>query len=280
MSENPAEETAYEGKKEEDMGFYKELFSAKSMIDGQDGGAVTAMLIAAMGKGMLDAAVVVQRKKGYSAEALIVENVEEIFAARGTTYLKVRTAARLQDFKLHAKKRIAVVCTPCNARVARRIQQVLKHNVPSKEIIVIGLFCMEAFNYAKLKVETQKILGIDIDDVERTQIRKGKFTAHIKGREFSCKIKDLSVAVEEGCHYCDDFSARFADISVGSAGSQIGYSTVIVRSDIGKSLLKEFEITKENAEKDEIVKLCKLKKDRALRNLAALRNKKDSKNDA
>lgn len=45
----------------------------------------------------------------------------------------------------------------------------------------------------------------------------------------------------EECEYCYDFAAEFADLSVGSIGSERGRSTVITRSDAGKELVKRAE---------------------------------------
>ena len=117
-----------------------------------------------------------------------------------------------------------------------------------------------------IKTMIASLKGVDIDKAEKTQIRKGKFTVHIDGKEYSCKVKDLNGAVEKACHYCDDFSAQLADISVGSVGSQIGYSTVIVRSEVAKKLLENLDVTKEAVDKEEIIKLSRLKKQRAKKN--------------
>jgi coenzyme F420-reducing hydrogenase beta subunit len=251
------------------LGVYSDMFSAKSGIDGQDGGMVTAMLISGLNSGALDSAIVVQRKKGYNAEAVIAKDIDEVKASKRTVYLKIRTTPKLRDLAEQGKKRIAVVCAPCEARAARKIRQTLKHNFPDADVTVVGLFCFEAFNYDKLKEETNRILGIDIDKAEKTQIHKGKFTVQLAEKEYTCKIGDLNKAVEKGCLFCDDFSARLADISVGSVGSRSGYSTVIVRSDKGKKLLENLEATKARADKDEIIKLSRIKKERAKRSFAA-----------
>ncbi len=251
------------GTKDENLGVYSDLFSAKSGIDGQDGGVATALLISGMKKGLFDSAIVVQRTRGYDAEAVIAESIQEIMAARGTKYLRVRTTPKLRELIDRGKKRIAIVGTPCEVRAARKIQQSLKRDAPDAEIVIIGLFCLENFSHDKLKEETKRLLGVDIDKAKKTQIRQGKFTVQLEGKEYSCRVKDLGKAVEKGCHYCSDFSAQFADISVGSAGSQNGYSTVIVRSDVGKKLLEGLDIAKAAAQKEEIMKLSKLKKERA-----------------
>ena len=272
QDETRIEQEFLKGTKDGNLGVYSELFSAKSGIDGQDGGIVTSLLIKGIKEGVFDSAIVVQRREGYNAEAVIAENSNEVMAARRTSYLRVRITPKLRELIEQGKKKIAIVCTPCEVRAARKIQQTLKRNSSDVEATIIGLFCLEAFNYGKLKEEIKRLLSVDIDKAEKTRVHKGKFTVHLEGKEYSCKIRDLSNAAEKGCHYCDDFTAKLADISVGSVGSQSGYSTVIVRSDAGKKLLEDLDIIKAGVEKEEIIKLSKFKKERAKKSFAALKN--------
>jgi coenzyme F420 hydrogenase subunit beta len=259
------------GIKDPDFGVYCDMFSAKSSFEGQDGGVVTALLVKGFEEGIFDGAVVVRRGEGYNAEAVVAANACEVLAASGTKYLRANVTQKLRELISQGKKRIAIVCTPCEAKVARKIQQTLKNEC---QITVIGLFCFEAFNKAKLKEELRTRLGIDLDKVEKTQIRHGKFTAFADGKEYSCKVKDLDGAAEKACSYCDDFTSRFADISVGSVGSKKGYSTVIVRSGVGKNLLKNFDAAKEAVDKEEVAGLSKFKMERAKKSSAALNTPK------
>lgn len=168
------------------------------------------------------------------------------------------------------KKKIALVGTACEVRAARKIQQIVMKEYPDVEITIIGLFCFEAFDYEKLKKETQRLLGVDLDKAEKTQIHKGKYIVQADGKEYACKVKDLNSAIEKGCAYCDDFTAKLADISVGSVGSPDGYSTVIVRSEKGKKLLKKLDLTKGDANTEEVTKLSIFKKKRATKNFAPI----------
>jgi coenzyme F420 hydrogenase subunit beta len=269
QDEAKIEQEFLKGTKNENLGVYCDIFSAKSGVDGQDGGIVTALLVKGIKEGIFDSAIVVQRKEGYNAESVVADNVNDVMAARGTKYLRVRVTPKLRELVDQGKKKIAIVCTPCEVRAARKIQQTLKRNSSNQELTILGLFCSEAFNYGKLKEEIKTRLGADIDKAEKTQIRKGKFIMHLKGKEYSCNVRDLDKAVEKGCHYCDDFSARLADISVGAVGSQNGYSTVIVRSEAGKKLLENLDIAKEEVDKEEIIKLSRLKKQRAEKSFAS-----------
>jgi coenzyme F420 hydrogenase subunit beta len=267
LDEAKIERQYLEGLKDPILGVYSNMFSAKSRFDGQDGGVVTAILVKGFEEHVFDAAIVVYLDEGYSAKVGIATNTEEVVAAAGTRYLRVNVTKKLHELISQDRKKIAIVCTPCEAKAARKIQQSLKNEC---EITVIGLFCFEAFNKTKLKDEIRTRLGIDIDKVEKTQICQGKFTAFVNGKEYSCKVNDLESATEKACHYCDDFISRFADVSVGSVGSKPGFSSVVVRSKIGMELVKNLDAVLEEVDKEEVVRLTKFKMKRAKKALAAL----------
>ncbi len=284
MSNNQAEKTQtskcqdealekqfLEEKKDEDLGVYCDLFSAKTTFEGQDGGVVSALLVKGFEEGLFDVAVIVRRGEGYSAKATVASSADEVLAAKGTRYLKVNVTKKLRELISQGKIHIAVVCTPCEAKAVRKIQQTFKGEC---EITIIGLFCFEAFNSARLKTETAVRLGIDLDKAQKTQIRHGKFSALVDGKEYSCKVKELDEAAEKICSYCNDFTSQLADVSVGSVGSRKGYSTVIVRSKVGEKLLKNFDAVKDAVDKEEIVRLSKFKCERAKKSLALLKSHK------
>ena len=264
--ESQIERQFLKGPKDEDLGVYYDMFSAKTAFEGQDGGVVTALLVKGFEEGLFDAAIVVRRMEGYSAEAAVAKNVEEVAAAKGTKYLRVNVTAKLRELISQGNKRIAVVCTPCEAKAVRKIQQPLPKDC---QVTVIGLFCFEAFNKAKLEEEIRNRLGVNVNNAQKTQVRQGKFRLWVDGKEQSCKVKDLDVAAEKACGFCDDFCSRFADVSVGSVGSKDGYSTVIVRSKVGENLAEKLCAQKESVDKSEVARLAKFKRERAKKSFAA-----------
>jgi coenzyme F420-reducing hydrogenase beta subunit/Na+-translocating ferredoxin:NAD+ oxidoreductase RnfD subunit len=251
------------GTKDENLGVYMDIDSAKSSIDGQDGGVATALLVSGIEKGMFDAAIVVKRTDGYWAEAVIAENVDEIMVAKGTKYIRVPMMSKLEELIAKGKRKIALVGTACQVRAARRIQQILLHEYADLELFIIGLFCFECFEYKKLKEETARLLDVDLDRAEKTLIQKGKYIVRVDGKDHSVKVEELSNAVEPRCFFCPDFTAEYSDISVGSVGSDEGYSTVIVRSDIGEKLFESLDLAKGKVNKEEVTELAILKKARA-----------------
>jgi coenzyme F420 hydrogenase subunit beta len=251
---------------DKDLGVYCDIFSAKSSIKGQDGGIATSLLVKGFEEGLFDSAIVVRRGKGYSAEAVVAENPSDVLAAKGTKYLKVNVTKKLRELISCGKKRIAIVCTPCEAKTSRKIQQTLNKDC---EITIIGLFCFEAFNSAKLKDEVKARFDVDLDKVEKTQVQHGKFVMYFDGKEISCKVEDLDVAAERACRFCNDFTSELSDISVGSVGSKKGYSTLIVRTKTGEKLLKNIDLSIEPVDKEEIIRLSKFKRSRAKKSLEA-----------
>jgi coenzyme F420 hydrogenase subunit beta len=251
--------------KQEDacLGVYLNLFSAKTPIEGQNGGVVTALLIKGLKESRFDTAIVVKRIQGYNAQAIVTNNYDEVLAAKGTKYLKVDVLSKLGELAEQGKRKIAITCTPCQARAAKQMEKKLKQRFPDLDITVFGLFCFEAFDAAKLKEEVKRVLNVDLDRAEQTEISKGKFIVYIEGQEFSCKIRELAPAAKKECHFCSDFTAQFADVSVGAVGSEKGFSTVIVRSAKGEELLKDFDAIQADVDVNEIVKLAKFKAQRA-----------------
>jgi coenzyme F420-reducing hydrogenase beta subunit len=255
---------------DESIGVFNGICAAKTNYKGQDGGMATALLVSGMQKGMFDSAIVVQRTSGYQAEAVVAENVEDIIKAKGTKYLRVKMLSLLEELVAKGKRKIALVGTPCEVRAARKIQLALMNEHPDLQLTIVGLFCFEAFDYDKLKEAAQKLMCVDIDSAEKTQITKGKFTATINGTDHTISVRELSAAQEEGCNFCDDFTNKFADISVGSVGTPDGFSTVIVRSENGAKLLENIEFTKCEVNREELAKLASLKKNRAKKSFAKI----------
>lgn len=255
-----------------DLGVYKEMFAGKSGIDGQDGGMVTSLLQRGIESGRLDGAIVVQKNKGCAGNATLVDDIELILQAKGTKYVRVSVIAPLLDALQRGKKRIAVVGTPCQIRVVRKLQRqgYFKERFPDVEIILIGLFCFESFDYECLQNRIRELFGIDLDKAEKMQIARGKFTVTLEGKEHSCPVRELKNEVRAGCSFCGDLVSRLADISIGSIGSPDGYSTVIVRSHRGEKLLEAACFDRKEIKRDEIVKLAAIKKKNADKNFARI----------
>ena len=102
---------------------------------------------------------------------------------------------------------------------------------------MIGLFCTETFDYEKLvegKLQSER--RIDPWDIRRLDI-KGRLDVYLQDEQkVSIPLADLEECIRPGCQVCTDFTAVEADVSAGSVGSPDGYTTLIIRNDIGRVL--------------------------------------------
>ncbi len=211
----------------------------------QDGGAVTALLYQFLSDGGEGAVVAgVEEEAPWKAKPMVVRTKEEVLKGAGTKYTPsptlVGVASALQE---HDLKKIAVVGTPCQMKALGKIETgaYCEARISEAVKLKIGLFCMETFSYPSF-MEYLENEGIDAAKVDTFDIKGGRFIANQGGetvhRVRLSKVKQL---VRGCCHSCGDFTAEFSDLSVGNVGSPDGWSTVIVRTEVGEKALRAAE---------------------------------------
>lgn len=164
----------------------------------------------------------------------------------------------------------AMVGTPCQILAGNKINKYEKETGGSPIDVKIGLFCMENFSYTYLE-KFLKENNIELYDVKGFRIDKGYFIVSLsKGEDFKIPVKKTEIFTRKNCNICTDYTADTSDISVGSVGSDKGYSTVIIRTEKGQEIINEC-IKGGYLEKSEI-------KDKGLSLLKNISNKKISKN--
>ncbi len=254
--------------REEGFGLFREVTAVHTEGLPHEGGVVTSLVIEGLNSGLFDSAILVRKGYNQSVESFIAESSTEIIHAKGSKYQLVPVPEKLiEAVQERGKSRIAVVGLPCQVVGIREIQK----SLPDIDLTVIGLFCMENFRHNLLKSRIAEILKIDLDAAEKILISKGHFIVTSGEKTVSCKVTELIAAVRTGCHFCIDFTSELADISIGMVGSPDHYSTVIVRSDKGRSLfdlLKGWDTTSVDCE--EISRMAARKHARGLDQLRSL----------
>jgi coenzyme F420 hydrogenase subunit beta len=228
------------------IGVHKSIYAVKAKYDeilgkAQDGGAVSAILYQFL-SGDGDGAVVagVEEDRPWAAKPIVVTSKEGILEGAGTKYTNspslVGVASAVQEYAL---KKIALVGTPCQMKGIRNIENDPWSDERFKETVGlrIGVFCMGTFAYPSFMKYLDEE-GIEAAKVEKFEIKGGRFIALQDGKEIhNVKLATVKSLVRQCCHTCGDFSAEFADLSVGNVGSPNGWSTVIVRTDVGEEAL-------------------------------------------
>ena len=214
--------------------------------EAQDGGVVTALLIAALAGGDIDGALVTRPSddpdEPWKGVAHLATTAKEIIDAAGSYYNQTMALAELDlsKYDLPAKPRIAVVGTPCEIQGIRAMQSrrwpTGAHRIDSV-VLTIALLCTKSFDYQGLMLQLLRDdRAIDIERVSKVDVIRGRMIVEYRDGEVAVDepIKNFHGAALKGCDECADFLGRSADLSVGSVGAMDGWSSVLVRSERGR----------------------------------------------
>jgi coenzyme F420 hydrogenase subunit beta len=233
--------------RDEPIGIVKGVYVGKAtrkeiLSQAQDGGVVTALLAYALDTGLIDAAVVAGRDSKWRAQPEVATRYEDLVKNAGTKYTPSPTLLGVKSaVDEYVKSKVGMVGTPCQIRTVRRLQTMPLGNLRLAQAIElsIGLFCMESYAYDKLVAAYIVSKGIDPSTITRMGIKKGSFIAWSGSNELlHVPLKEVDAFVRNSCKQCDDFTAEYADISVGGIGCPDGWSTVIARTQKAAELLR------------------------------------------
>jgi coenzyme F420 hydrogenase subunit beta len=228
----------------------RERYSARARPDlagAQDGGVVSTVLIALLEAGELDGVLLARESatERWKGEAFLARTPAEVVECAGSFYNQTMALAHLDLGKLDLppNPRIALVGTPCEVEGLKAMQArpwTWGSARADAIVLTIALLCTKSFNYEKLMVdEIQRKRGIPLEDIGRVDVVRGKLIVQDHQREtlVSEPIRDFHGAALKGCDECTDFLGGAADLSVGSVGSDDGWSSVLVRSRAGKAAI-------------------------------------------
>jgi coenzyme F420 hydrogenase subunit beta len=213
-----------------------------------DGGVVTALLVHLLERGRIDGAIVTKQVGPFQRRPALATSIEEIKDAAGFFFDTSHGIKRfgdqyllyssIEEFDPMIKKglrRVALVGTPCQIKSVRRMQTL--GLVPSESIqLCLGLFCSGNFTFGE---EQRRDLaaagGFSWEDVRKVNI-KDDFMVHLKSGEVkTIALDDLQSMRRYACRFCADYAAEFADIAFGGIGAEEGWTTVIIRSPLGRA---------------------------------------------
>uniref|UniRef100_A0A7C3MB64 F420H(2):quinone oxidoreductase n=1 Tax=Archaeoglobus fulgidus TaxID=2234 RepID=A0A7C3MB64_ARCFL len=220
------------------LGDYIEVTAARSRrFVGQDGAMVTEFTASALEMGLIERAIFVARDSNWRTKIVTIKTPEQLYDRKitGTKYCYADVLPALKDAVLKSDA-VGFVGTPCMVSAVRKMQQAFKKFERVK--LAIGLFCTENFYHHDLYNFLLEKANADLRNAVKTDIKKGKFIVEMRdGSKVRIPVKDFEEIIPSGCKVCQDFAAVDSDVSVGSVGSANGFSTVMVRTDIAKSIL-------------------------------------------
>ena len=221
------------------LGYYHNIHSARTLIEdlrkkGQDGGIVTSLLYYLLKNEMIDAVITIEHSENFwKPKVEVIENKSELIKAAGTIYSHTPILSILDKTKKY--ENIAIVGLPCMIKALWKAK-FLPIKLPFFENIKykLGLFCMESFSYENILNLIRDKFNVNIDEICKMNIKKGLFYILLdNGEELSIPLKEINAYGYDFCHYCKDLTSELADISIGSIGSELGWSSVITRTEKG-----------------------------------------------
>ncbi|UCC18501.1 MAG: Coenzyme F420 hydrogenase/dehydrogenase, beta subunit C-terminal domain [Promethearchaeota archaeon] len=256
------------------LGNYQKILAVKStdnkiLQNSQNGGVVTTLLCHAINTGLVDGVLMAKKDENWHPEPFVATSQEEIISAAGSIYAMVPLLRKYYDvvYKYEIEN-IAFVGLPCQIHAVRKFQlwPPLSDKY-GKFKIIIGLFCSSNYSYDSIFNLTRDLIGCSFKDIKKFDVSHGKFISYLKDgsiREIS--VEKTNKYHHSSCKYCKDYTAKFADISIGSVGApDDNWNSVIIRSDLGKKLFDsalrdQRVILSENIEPKKIMNVSKRKK--------------------
>ncbi|WP_342757069.1 Coenzyme F420 hydrogenase/dehydrogenase, beta subunit C-terminal domain [Kineothrix sedimenti] len=235
------------------LGVYKYIYSGYSKNEnirkkGASGGIITEILLFLLSTQVVDGVIVTMQdaENIMKVQATIVDKVEDVLSAAQSKYISSPTNVILEQIR-GTNKRYAYVGLPCQIQGLHKAlenDKKLKDNIH----IIVGLFC--GFNMSqdatKFLIRKSRFAPNEIEELSYRKKRNDQTGFYIRSNQNEFFIEKHGYTFlnlffsPERCLACYDYSAEFADISVGDAWEHgIGWSRIICRTEKGEQLLKD-----------------------------------------
>ena len=245
------------------LGHYLEIASIKLTEKGrkiiqEPAGPLTALLWIAMEKGLIDASIITGKDEKFKPYPMIAETADELLKGAGYKPCQSPTLSLIGEAINKEHSDIAVVGTPCQIQALRKLQNHPIFDFEAHDLVTlaIGTFCFGTFHNKPL-FEIFEEYGIKAEDILEISTDKNQFKMMVKTNSGNIEIPMNELyekAIRKVCFSCSDYTASFADISIGKVGSDENWDTIIIRTPKGQEIfelaLKEGIIEKKQLEPD------------------------------
>lgn len=227
------------------IGKFEEALAAKAGVNMpagsyQGGGAVSALLVQAMNRRLIEAAVLTSQDKDGPLPVL-AESPDEIVACASSKFGAAPTLAALNRAASVGRRNLGVVGTPCQvmALAKMRSNPLKREDFVDPVSLVIGLFCNWSLDQRALKtylaelVDLSRIRSMDIPPPPANIMR-----VDLGDEILEIPLDNVRPFIPETCGLCPDMTSEWSDLSVGMYEGRPGWNTLLVRTARGRELVE------------------------------------------
>jgi len=233
------------------LGHYKAIYSARAtdkeiLRRAQRGGATTAILKFLLDKKYVKGVIVAKTHEidAWKPIPSVVTKPSDLIGTQKTKYTPSPQLIAVREAVLSWKlTNLAMVATPCEVHGlwAMRLSPYGVLKMADAVRFVIGTFCYGTYSYKDLFLNfLMKKHGIPPSSITKIDLDTHRLKVYVHGElKLDVSRHEIHDYLRGSCRICKDFTARLADISVGGIGSEEGWTTVIIRTDIGEKIFNE-----------------------------------------
>jgi dihydroorotate dehydrogenase electron transfer subunit len=251
-------------KQERILGHYLEIASIRLTDEGKskltsDSGPLTGLLWNAMQNGLIDSAIVTNKDERFKPYPLIAESEQDLLNCAGYKPSQSPTISLVGDAINKGHADIAVVGTPCQIHALRKLQTHPNFDYEAYDLVslAISTFCFGTFHNQALD-QVFKNFNVKNTEISKIDTDRNHFKLKVLNGSKVTEIPMNSLyneAIRNACFACSDYTGSFSDISIGKAGSEEGWHTIIIRTERGNQLfdlaIEKGMMEKKKLDKDE-----------------------------
>jgi coenzyme F420 hydrogenase subunit beta len=211
----------------------------------EPGDVIRGLLVAALSARLIDGALLPDLDR-WTLEPVtrVATTVSEVVDAVGTPFLWSPVLSALNEAVYEQDlQNVAVVGTPCVSQALRKLGASANERLAPYQRAIrmnIAVFCAGVYRPELIRESTNGGMGINPRSIKRLYAfpRDNRLTATLwDGSSRVIPLSQVEKYTRQGCARCDDYLGDSADIAVGAVGAKPGYSTLVVRSQMGEILI-------------------------------------------